>query len=53
MGGTGKKKFAAIAAWAQGDSIVPALNGEWIIEECEAVVKLEVFMAGLCSVRSN
>ena len=48
-----------IAAWrgdgscAQGDSGVPSLNGEGMIEECGAVVKLEVFMVRDSRVRSN
>ena len=48
-----------IAAWrgdgscAQRDSGVPSLNGEGMIDECGAVVKLEVFMARGFGVRSN
>ena len=29
------------------------LNAEGMIEDCGAVVKFEVFMAGVCGVRSN
>ena len=53
MGGMGERKFAVIAAWAQGDSVVPSLNVEGMIEECGAVVKLEVFMGKDFRVRSN
>jgi hypothetical protein len=49
----GERKIAVIAAWAQGDSIVPSLNVEGMIEECGAVVKLEVFMAEDSRRRSN
>ena len=40
----GERKIAVIAAWAQGDSVVPSLNVEVMIEECGAAVKLKIFM---------